>query len=88
MSNTTDQPKKRRTPPPQKYTNEDLKTMQAWPLERKIQLTHPKQWEYCMKPINQGGLGLSVPLDYIGCPWKNEEEKTEASSPNAAPYKC
>ena len=28
--------------PPQKYTKEDLKAMQAWPLERKMQLTHPK----------------------------------------------
>ena len=55
---------------------------------QRMQLTHPKQWEYCMKPIEQGGLGLSVPLDYIGCPWKNEEEKTEASSPDATSDKC
>lgn len=40
---------------------------------QRMQLTHPKQWEYCMKPVEQGGLGLSIPLDYIGCPWKNEE---------------
>ena len=55
---------------------------------QRMQLTHPKQWEYCMRPIEQGGLGLSVPLDYIGCPWKNEEEKAEASSSNTAPDKC
>lgn len=55
---------------------------------QRMQITHPKQWEYCMKPVDQGGLGLSVPLDYIGCPWKNEEEKTEASSPNATSDKC
>ena len=53
---------------------------------QRMQLTHPKQWEYCMKPIEQGGLGLSVPLDYIGCPWKNE--KTEVSSPDATSDKC
>ena len=40
---------------------------------QRMQITHPKQWEYCMKPVDQGGLGLSIPLDYIGCPWKNEE---------------
>ena len=34
---------------------------------QRMQITHPKQWEYCMKPVDQGGLGLSIPLDYIGC---------------------
>lgn len=28
--------------------------------------THPKQYEYCMKPVEEGGLGLAAVLDYIG----------------------
>lgn len=47
---------------------------------QRMQITHPKQWEYCMKPIEQGGLGLSIPLDYIGCPWKNEESTKEKNT--------
>lgn len=30
-----------------KYTNEDLKIMQAWPLERKIQVTQLRIMEWC-----------------------------------------
>jgi 3'-phosphoadenosine 5'-phosphosulfate sulfotransferase (PAPS reductase)/FAD synthetase len=32
-----------------KYTNEDLKTMQAWPLERKIQVTQLRIMEWYMR---------------------------------------
>ena len=28
--------------------------------------THPKQYEYCLKPVDQGGLGMAEVLDYIG----------------------
>lgn len=28
--------------------------------------THPKQYAYCMKPVNQGGLGIGEVLDFIG----------------------
>jgi len=28
--------------------------------------THPKQYDYCMRPTDQGGLGMAVVLDYIG----------------------
>lgn len=28
--------------------------------------THPKLWEYCMKPWNDGGLGMREVLEYIG----------------------
>ena len=33
---------------------------------QKMKITHPKIYEYCMKPIEEGGLGLSKVLDYIG----------------------
>jgi hypothetical protein len=28
--------------------------------------THPKQYAYCMKPTEQGGLGMAAVLEYIG----------------------
>lgn len=34
----------------------------------KLKTTHPKQWEYCMKERDRGGLGLKEVLDYMGIP--------------------
>ena len=34
----------------------------------KLKATHPKLWEYCMKPKEQGGLGMREVLDYIHIP--------------------
>lgn len=33
---------------------------------QRMKETHPKQYEYCMKPVEEGGLGLASVLDYIG----------------------
>lgn len=33
---------------------------------QQMQQTHPKQYEYCMRPIEQGGLGMDAVLNYIG----------------------
>jgi 3'-phosphoadenosine 5'-phosphosulfate sulfotransferase (PAPS reductase)/FAD synthetase len=33
---------------------------------QKLSQTHPKLYEYCMKPASEGGLGLAAVLDYIG----------------------
>lgn len=33
---------------------------------QQMQQTHPKQYDYCMRPIDQGGLGMDTVLDYIG----------------------
>ena len=33
---------------------------------QKLKLTHPKIWEYCMKPATDGGLGMQTVLDFIG----------------------
>lgn len=33
---------------------------------QKMKVTHPKQYEFCMKPVSKGGLGLAEVLDYIG----------------------
>lgn len=33
---------------------------------QRLKQTHPKLWEYCMKPVDSGGLGMKEVLDYIG----------------------
>lgn len=33
---------------------------------QRLKQTHPKLWEYCMKPWDSGGLGMKEVLDYIG----------------------
>lgn len=33
---------------------------------QRLKQTHPKLWNYCMKPWNEGGLGMKEVLDYIG----------------------
>ena len=33
---------------------------------QKLKQTHPKVWEYCMKPISEGGLGMKDVLEFIG----------------------
>ena len=30
-----------------------------------LKITHPKLWQYCMKPVSEGGLGLKEVLEYI-----------------------
>lgn len=31
-----------------------------------LKITHPKLWNYCMKPVSDGGLGMREVLEYIG----------------------
>ena len=33
---------------------------------QRMRLTHPKQYGYCIRPVEDGGLGLGRVLDYIG----------------------
>lgn len=37
---------------------------------QKMKETHPKRYEYCMKPKEEGGLGFAEVLDYIGVNYK------------------
>lgn len=32
---------------------------------QRLKETHPKLWNYCMKPLSEGGLGMREVLDYI-----------------------
>lgn len=40
---------------------------------QRMSVTHPKHYELCMRPLEQGGLGMTVPLDYIGIPYDTWE---------------
>lgn len=33
-----------------------------------LKQTHPKLWEYCMKPLDNGGMGIGKVMEYIGVP--------------------
>jgi 3'-phosphoadenosine 5'-phosphosulfate sulfotransferase (PAPS reductase)/FAD synthetase len=33
---------------------------------QRLKVTHPKLWEYCMKPVENGGLGIRKVLEFIG----------------------
>ena len=33
---------------------------------QRMKETHPKQYEYMLKPLEEGGLGMKHVLDYIG----------------------
>ena len=32
---------------------------------QRMKKTHPQMYDYCMKPMDEGGLGLAEVLDYI-----------------------
>lgn len=34
----------------------------------KMKITHPKQYEWCMRDVDKGGLGLNQVLNYMGVP--------------------
>lgn len=33
---------------------------------QRLKITHPRLYDYCMKPVAEGGLGLDEVLNYIG----------------------
>lgn len=37
---------------------------------QRMKETHPRQYAYCMKPVEEGGLGLKEVLKYIGVPFE------------------
>ena len=42
---------------------------------QRLSQTHPKLYEYCMKPASEGGLGLAAVLDYIGVDYEFRGEQ-------------
>lgn len=39
----------------------------------KLRATHPRLWEYCMRPWNEGGLGMKEVCEYLGVPTGSEQ---------------
>ncbi len=37
---------------------------------QRMKETHPRQYDYCMRPVEEKGLGLREVLDYIGVPYE------------------
>ena len=38
---------------------------------QRLKITHPELWNYCMKPMDEGGLGMKEVLEYIGVKTEN-----------------
>lgn len=49
---------------------------------QRMQHTHPKIWDYCMKEWESGGLGMGKILDYINVPYMDGLENMHDSSGN------
>lgn len=43
----------------------------------KLKATHPKQWAYCMRPREEGGLGMHEVCDFMGIPTGCEQMTLE-----------
>jgi 3'-phosphoadenosine 5'-phosphosulfate sulfotransferase (PAPS reductase)/FAD synthetase len=37
---------------------------------QRMKKTHPRQYDYCMRPVEEKGLGLKTVLEYIGIPYE------------------
>lgn len=46
---------------------------------QRMLVTHPRRYEYCMKPVCDGGLGMETVLDYTGIPWTTWEAQGQMS---------
>lgn len=39
----------------------------------RLKETHPKMWDYCIRPVEENGLGMGKVLDYINVPYGKED---------------
>lgn len=39
----------------------------------RLKETHPKMWDYCIRPVEENGLGMGIVLDYINVPYGKED---------------
>ena len=46
---------------------------------QRMQSTHPRLYEICMRPLEEGGLGMKIPLDYVGIPYVTWESVGQMS---------
>lgn len=53
-----------------------------------MQTTHPKQYEYCIKDVEQGGLGIGKVLDYINVSYRKDlDDKKTTEGVNYQQYR-
>ncbi len=43
-----------------------------------LEITHPKQHDFCIRPVEENGLGMGEVLDFVGVRYTNEEYLEEA----------
>ena len=36
--------------------------------------TYPKMWDYCIRPVEENGLGMGAVLDYINVPYGKDDK--------------
>lgn len=41
---------------------------------QRMQQQYPKQYNLCMRPVEEGGLGMKEVLEYMRIPYKNIEK--------------
>ena len=41
----------------------------------RLKITHPKIWDYCIRPKDKGGLGMGEVLDFINVPYGKEDKE-------------
>lgn len=46
---------------------------------QRMQLSHPRCYELCMRSVDQGGLGMTLPLDYMDIPYTTWEAEGQLS---------
>ena len=40
----------------------------------RLKETHPKMWDYCIRPVEENGLGMGAVLDYINVPYGKDDK--------------
>lgn len=46
---------------------------------QRMATAYPHQYDFCMKPVCEGGLGMAEVLDYVGIPWTTWEAQGQIS---------
>lgn len=54
----------------------------------RLKITHPKIWDYCIRPKDKGGLGMGEVLDFINIPYGKEKSCDECDSCDCQSNDC
>lgn len=52
----------------------------------RMKKTHPKQYEFCMRPLENGGLGIKKVLKYINVPYEKTQIELDFGEPRQMNY--